>query len=281
MKGIILAGGLGTRLYPITKTCTKQLLPIFDKPMIFYPLTTLMQMGIKDILCICKKNDLLSYKNILNNGSQWGINIKFAIQKKPAGIAESFIIGKNFIGKDDVTLILGDNIFFGIDDNLSKFKDGAKIFAYKVQDPSRYGVVFLKNDLPYKIIEKPKKTKSNLAVTGLYMFDNSVVDIARKIKPSKRKELEITDINNSFINKGKMKASILGPGCMWLDAGTFVSLLQASLYVQTIQERQNMLIGSPELTAFQKKFISKKKIINYLKKQPNNSYFNFLRQNIL
>ena len=278
MKGIILAGGLGTRLYPLTISISKQLLPLFDKPMIYYPISTLMQMGIREILCICKKEDLKIFKKILKNGKQWGISISFAVQSKPSGIAESLIIGKNFVKKDSVALILGDNIFYGIDYTIKNFVKGATIFAYRVQEPERYGVIELKNNLPYKIIEKPKKPKSNLAVTGLYLYDNSVLRIVKNIKPSKRNELEITDVNNEYLKHKKLKVNILKQGSMWLDAGSFNSLLQASHFIQTIQERQNIQIGSPEGTALEKKFITPIKLKKYLETSPNNEYYNYLRR---
>ena len=278
MKGIVLAGGLGTRLHPLTISVSKQLLPLFDKPMIYYPISTLMRMGIKEILCICKKEDLKIFKKILKNGKQWGIDISFEVQLKPSGIAESLIIGKNFVKKDSVALILGDNIFYGIDYNIKNFVNGATIFAYKVQDPQRYGVIELKNSLPYKIIEKPKKPKSNLAVTGLYLYDNSVLRIVKNIKPSKRNELEITDVNNEYLKHKKLKVNILKQGNMWLDAGSFNSLLQASHFIQTIQERQNIQIGSPEGSALEKKFITITKLKKYLETSPNNEYYNYLRR---
>ena len=278
MKGIILAGGLGTRLYPLTISISKQLLPLFDKPMIYYPISTLMHMGIREILCICKKEDLKIFKKILKNGKQWGIDISFEVQLKPSGIAESLIIGKNFVKKDSVALILGDNIFYGIDYNIKNFVNGEAIFAYKVQEPQRYGVIELKNNLPYKIIEKPKKPKSNLAVTGLYLYDNSVLRIVKNIKPSKRNELEITDVNNEYLKHKKLKVNILKQGNMWLDAGSFNSLLQASHFIQTIQERQNIQIGSPEGAALEKKFITLAKLKRHLETSPDNEYYNYLRR---
>ncbi len=276
MKGIILAGGMGTRLHPLTSSLSKQLLPLFDKPMIYYPLSTLIELGIKDILCICKKEDILLFKNLLKNGSQWGVKISYEIQNKPSGIAESFIIGEKFIGNQNVALILGDNIFYGVNYNKNNFKRGATIFAYQVQDPQRYGVIEIKNNRPIKIVEKPKKPKSNLAVTGLYLYDNEVVKIAKNINPSKRGELEITDINNQYLKNKKLDVSILKQGSMWLDAGTFNSLLQASLFIQTLQERQNIQIGSPESASFNQSFIDKKKLKKLLDKSPKNEYYNYL-----
>ena len=278
MKGIILAGGLGTRLHPLTSSLSKQLLPLFDKPMIYYPLSTLIELGIRDILLICKKDDLLLFKNLLKDGSQWGIKISYEIQKKPSGIAESFIIGKKFIGNNNVTLILGDNIFYGVKYNTKNFINGATIFAYQVQDPQRYGVIEIKNNYPIKIVEKPKNPKSNLAVTGLYVYDKEVVKIAENINPSKRGELEITDINNEYLRRKKLNVSVLKEGSMWLDAGTFSTLLQASLFIQTLQERQNIQIGSPESASFKQNFIKKNMLKKILSRSPKNEYYNYLKK---
>ncbi len=273
MKGIILAGGLGTRLHPLTKSVSKQLLPLFDKPMIYYPLSTLIELGIRDILLICKRNDKNLFQNLLKDGSQWGLRIEYAIQDKPSGIAESFIIGEKFIKDDNVALILGDNIFYGVKYNIKNFKNGALIFSYQVQDPKRYGVIEIKNNLPKKITEKPKNPKSNLAVTGLYIYDKEVVKIAKTIKPSKRGELEITDINNNYLKRKKLKVCNLEQGSMWLDAGTFTTLLQAAHFIQTLQERQNIQIGSPESSALYQKFISRSQLKKIIKNSPKNEYF--------
>lgn len=276
MRGIILAGGLGTRLHPLTLSISKQLLPIFDKPMIYYPLSTLMEENITEILCICTKLDIQNFKNLLGNGSRWGIKISYTIQNQPRGIAEAFIIGKKFIGKSSVALILGDNIFYGMENTSNKKINGAEIFVYKVIDPERYGVVEIQKGLAKSIVEKPKKPKSNFVVTGFYKYDNSVINIAESIKPSKRNELEITEINNIYLKNKLLKANILKGGSMWLDAGTFNSLLQASVYIQTIQERQNIQIGCPEEIAIKKNFISKKHLRKILIHSPNNSYYKYL-----
>ena len=273
MKGIILAGGLGTRLHPLTKSVSKQLLPLFDKPMIYYPLSTLIELGIRDILLICKRNDKNLFQNLLKDGSQWGLRIEYAIQDKPSGIAESFIIGEKFIKDDNVALILGDNIFYGVKYNIKNFKNGALIFSYQVQDPKRYGVIEIKNNLPKTITEKPINPKSNLAVTGLYIYDKEVVKIAKTIKPSKRGELEITDINNHYLKRKKLKVSNLEKGSMWLDAGTFTTLLQAAHFIQTLQERQNIQIGSPESSALFQNFITRKQLKKIIKNSPKNEYF--------
>ncbi len=276
MRGIILAGGLGTRLNPLTKSVSKQLLPLFDKPMIYYPLSTLIELGIKDILLISKKEDKILFQNLLKDGSQWGLKIEYEIQDKPSGIAESFIIGEKFIKNKNVALILGDNIFYGVNYNIKNFIDGAVIFSYQVQDPQRYGVIEIKHNLPKKIVEKPKIPKSNHAVTGLYIYDKDVVEIAKTIKPSNRGELEITDINNSYLKRKKLQVFNLKKGSMWLDAGTFTTLLQAAHFIQTLQERQNIQIGSPESSSFYKNFITKKDLKKIIKNSPQNEYYNHL-----
>ena len=281
MKGIILSGGSGTRLYPITKVITKQLIPVYDKPMIYYPLSTLMEFKIKDILIIVKPEDLKIFKSLLGDGEQFGIKISYAVQKKPKGIAESFIIGKKFIGRDNVCLILGDNIFHGIpygeiilNENIFS---GAKIILYKVNDPERYGVAkFDKSKNIINIVEKPKKYISNFAVTGIYFYDNNVIQIASNLKPSNRRELEITDINNIYIKKQNLDYYKIKPGGVWLDAGTEKSLLQSSSYIQTIQERQNIQISSPEIIAYKNGWITKSKLLKSVK-NINNSYISFLK----
>ena len=285
MKGIILAGGAGSRLHPITISITKQLLPVYDKPMIYYPLCTLMEANIREILCICTEKDLLNFTKLLGNGKQWGIEIKFEIQNEPKGIAEAFIIGSKFINNNDIALILGDNIFYGIDfgeflliDNI-QFK-GAQIFVYKVPDPQRYGVVEISDGKVISIEEKPSNPKSNFVATGLYFYENSVKEIAKSIKPSSRNELEITDINNHYLNQDNLKAKILKQGMVWLDAGTSTSLLQASQYVQTIQERQNIQIGCPEEIALKRLWITKDEFEKIAELSPQNSYGDYLR-NIL
>ena len=283
MKGIILAGGSGKRLHPITLGLTKQLLPIYDKPLVYYPLCTLMDAKIRDILIIVKPEDLIKFKLLFGNGKQWGINISYAIQKKPKGIAEAFIIGKKFIKDDSVCLILGDNIFFGIDfskvfyKNFDKFK-GGMIFTFNVPDPERYGVISFKKNKIVSIEEKPKNPKSNFAVTGLYFYDNKVVNIIKKIKPSKRNELEITDINKYYLKNKELDFHKMPPGSVWLDAGTEKSLLQAAHYVQTIQERQNIQIACPEVISLKNKWISKKIFNNLAQKYAHNLYGQYLRK---
>ena len=263
MKGIILAGGHGTRLYPATISTSKQLLPIYDKPLIFYPLVTLMEAGIKDIAIITKKNDRNDFKSLLGDGSNFGIRIQYFIQDDPRGLAEAFIITEKFIGKSDVTLILGDNIFYGESlGNLLKetFFSGARIFCSEVQDPERYGVLELKNNSPVSIIEKPTKFISKWAVTGLYVYDSSVINQAKLLTPSKRGELEITDLNQKYLTQKILDAKFLDSNILWMDTGTFDSMHEASSFVAAIQKRQAGLIGSPELTAYKNKWITKSEI---------------------
>ena len=274
MKGIILAGGQGTRLYPVTKTTCKQLLPIYNKPMIYYPLSLLMLAGIREILIICNSEDLEQFIKLFGNGSQYGLNIKYMIQRAPNGLAEAFIIGELFIGNDDVCLVLGDNILFGhglssilMDTVWSIQKQkGAIIFGYQVKNPQRYGVVeineyILQNLVPVtlkgvkSIEEKPKNPKSNWAVTGLYFYDNSVIEIAKNLKPSERGELEITDVNKAYLKKGTLAIELLGRGYAWLDAGTFDALLDASTFVRTLEERQGLEIANLEEIAKGKGYI--------------------------
>ncbi|MBR9756918.1 MAG: glucose-1-phosphate thymidylyltransferase RfbA [Algicola sp.] len=261
MKGIILAGGSGTRLHPLTLSVSKQLMPIYDKPMIYYPLSTLMYAGIKDILIISTPQDLPLFKGLLGDGQNYGCRFEYAVQEAPNGLAEAFIIGADFVGNDKVALILGDNIFYGTGlANLLQSNndpDGGIIYAYRVNDPERYGVVeFDDTGQAISIEEKPKVPKSNYAVPGIYFYDNTVINIAKNIKPSSRGELEITDINKAYLAQGKLKVSILDRGTAWLDTGTFQSLMQASQFVEVIEERQGLKIGSIEAAAFEMGYIT-------------------------
>jgi len=263
MKGIILAGGSGTRLHPLTLSISKQLMPIYDKPMIYYPLSTLMYSGIREILIISTPKDLPLFKDLLGNGEKYGCQFEYAVQEAPNGLAEAFIIGADFIGKEKVALILGDNIFYG--SGLSKLLQqnndpkGGIIYAYRVHDPERYGVVeFNDEGHAVSIEEKPTKPKSNFAVPGIYFYDNSVVNIAKNIQPSHRGELEITDVNKEYLKQGKLNVSILDRGTAWLDTGTFQSLMQASQFVEVIEERQGLKIGSIEAAAYEMGYINEK-----------------------
>ncbi|MFV1983334.1 MAG: glucose-1-phosphate thymidylyltransferase RfbA [Thiohalomonadales bacterium] len=266
MKGIILAGGSGTRLYPLTHSLSKQLIPIYDKPMIYYPLSVLMLAGIKDILIITTPQDQQSFINLLGTGNQWGLNLSYETQPTPDGLAQAFIIGEKFIGSDKVSLVLGDNIFYGhgIDKLLNHAvlqEKGATVFGYYVKDPERYGVVdFDKNGHAIDLEEKPDKPKSNYAVTGLYFYDNDVIEIAKNIKPSPRGELEITDVNKVYLDRGDLKVEIMGRGYAWLDTGTHASLLQASNFIEVMEERQGLKIACPEEIAFSKGFIDAQQV---------------------
>ena len=281
-KGIILAGGSGSRLYPITRAICKQLLPVYDKPMIYYPLSILMLAGIKKILIITTPHDKNSFVGLLGNGSQWGIEIEYKVQENPNGLAEAFIIGKDFIQNSMVALILGDNIFYGqgLEESLLKaikFKSGATIYGYKVSNPSDYGVAKIDNKMNViSIMEKPKIPHSNIAVTGLYFYDNDVVKIAHKIKPSKRGELEITSINQEYVKNKKLRLELLGRGTAWLDMGTYDNLLSAAEFIQTIEKRQGLKIASLEEIAFYKKYISKKDIIKIVSSIKGSEYANYL-----
>ena len=265
MKGIILAGGSGTRLHPITKAISKQLMPIYDKPMIYYPLTTLMQAGIRDILIITTLYDQAGFQRLLGDGSQWGINLGYAVQPKPEGLAQAFIIGEEFIGNDKVALVLGDNIFHGerLDESLQECTnpDGGTVFAYKVSDPERYGVVeFDEQNQAISIEEKPAEPKSNFAVVGLYFYDNDVIEIAKNVQPSARGELEITSINAEYLRRGKLQVQTLDNGDVWLDTGTIDSLTDAADFVRVIQKRTGRIIGSPEKIAFKNDWIIREQL---------------------
>jgi glucose-1-phosphate thymidylyltransferase len=281
MKGIILAGGSGTRLYPITIGVTKTLLPVYDKPMIYYPLSTLMSMGINEILIITTPQDNPIFENLLGDGSEWGIKLSYEIQESPDGLAQAFIIGEKFIGDDSVCLILGDNIFYGIDTDKVKGQiedlKGGLVFGYQVNDPERYGVLsFDKKGNVTGIQEKPKKPKSNYAVPGLYFFDNSVVKVAYNVKPSDRGELEITDVIQHYLDWDLLKVHKLPRGVAWLDTGTFESLNQAGQYVETIQERQGLMVGCIEEIAYNNEWINSEKVLYFADKYKKNSYGKYL-----
>ena len=281
MKGIILAGGSGSRLWPITKAISKQLMPIYDKPMIYYPLTTLMQAGIRDILIITTPADQAGFQRLLGDGAQWGINLQYAIQPSPDGLAQAFIIGKEFIGNDKVALVLGDNIFYGaaLDDSLRACTnpDGGVVFAYKVSDPERYGVVaFDDNNHAVSIEEKPAQPKSNFAVVGLYFYDNDVVEIAKNVQPSDRGELEITSVNAEYLRRGKLKVQTLDNGDVWLDTGTISSLTDAEDFVRVVQNRTGQVVGSPEKTAHINGWITDEQLTELAAPLKKSGYGNYL-----
>ena len=282
MKGIILAGGSGTRLYPLTQVTSKQLLPVFDKPMIYYPLSTLMLAGIRDILIITTPDDQPQFRRLLGDGSHWGISLSYAEQPKPEGLAQAFLIGRGFVGADDVCLILGDNIFFGHDPEPALLRaagrtEGATVFGYHVRDPERYGVIsFDAEGAPVAIEEKPKAPKSNYAVTGLYFYDNSVLDIAATIRPSARGELEITDVNKDNLERRRLSVERLGRGYAWFDTGTHESLLQAAEFVQTIEARQGLKVCSPEEVAWRKGFIDAEQLARIARPLAKSGYGNYL-----
>lgn len=289
MKGIILAGGSGTRLYPVTKGVSKQLLPVYDKPMVYYPLSVLMLADIRDILIITTPEDQESFQKLLGDGSEWGINLSYTVQPSPDGLAQAFILGEDFIGDDHVCLILGDNIFFG--QGFSRMlkraagrKEGATVFGYQVQDPQRFGVVEFDDDRKaISIEEKPDQPKSNFAVTGLYFYDNSVVDIAKNIRPSERGELEITDVNQSYLQQGDLNVELLGRGFAWLDTGTHDAMMEAAQFVEVIEHRQGLKIACLEEIAYRKEWITAEEVgrkAEELGKTGYGDYLNFLIENV-